>query len=231
MPTRHTYRPGPDIFSTITSALPRRYDPTVVVENGMVVNDFATHLQRDPPSSSPGTDVDLPDLLLTTEGLSTDRKPMVRSPATGIVREVKSQPWGRVTIEDQSGYTHTLMHNENIVVHKGQWVKMSDPIGTIGHVAPPEKNITKDHSHDTVRRPNGEMVDDTKLWYDMYTGQVLFDDDKWVARFSSGRENQQIRTDTGLDSLLERFEEWLNKLSEHFDKASSREKDSDRSLP
>ncbi|MBK8057893.1 MAG: M23 family metallopeptidase [Gemmatimonadetes bacterium] len=156
-----------------------------MVDRGRVTANYAGHEQRIRQSKDPGVDVAPLDAPGYTERLPNFARPLVRSPVTGEIVQVKAEPWGNITIKDQSGYTFKMLHNIVAAgsLRVGQKVIKGEPLGFLGSVAPPNSGVTGDHVHLSVFDPNTKRVDPERLWYDSLSGSVLFDGDDWVGRF------------------------------------------------
>lgn len=91
--------------------------------------------------------------------------PEVRAPIDGVVTFAGGQ-YGTVKIEDREGYSHELLHHQDLLAHVGQIVSAGDVIGTMGGRGPLGPAQFAQHVHYQLRSPDGIFVDPVAWWND-----------------------------------------------------------------
>ena len=217
---------------------PARYDPTALLDQGVVTSTFSRHLARNPPSKNPGVDVARPHALGRTEGASFEERALTLSPVTGRVVGIKPEPWGRISIQDSSGYVHNLLHNvfsEQSTLKVGDVVLRGEAVARMAHVAPATANIRTDHIHHSIEK-DGRLIDAQKAWYDPLTGAVVAEDDDKLSELLKAppAQNQSRSFDIllkALDDLIDRLNEAADKMSRGQDRIDQKSNAQKANLP
>ena len=137
-----------DIFAQESTA----FDPSKILEGGVVTSTHEQHQSRTKPSA--GVDIDAPHL---NEG----SKAPVKSMTDGKVTAVNPRS-GFVQITDGDGYKHEYVHLNLSEPHvkEGQTVKAGDQIAALGNTG-----TTKDHVHYQVKSPTNSHVNPQSFTY------------------------------------------------------------------
>lgn len=217
---------------------PARYDPTAILDQGVVTSTFSRHLARSPPSKNPGIDVARPHSLGRTENANFEKRAHTLSPVTGRVVGIKPEPWGRISIQDSSGYVHNLLHNafpEQPTLKVGDVVLRGEAVARMAHVAPAKANIKTDHIHHSIEK-DGRLIDAQKAWYDPLTGAVVAEDDDMLSDLLKAQpaQNESRSFDSllkALDDLVDRLDKAADKLSRSHDKINENSDKKKTNLP
>lgn len=89
--------------------------------------------------------------------------PYVRSPVDGIVTFSGGQ-YGTVKVLDGEGFSHELLHMNDLAVQVGQRVSTGEIIGTMGGRGPLGPNQYAQHVHYQLVAPSGGFVDPVEWW-------------------------------------------------------------------
>jgi peptidoglycan hydrolase-like protein with peptidoglycan-binding domain len=89
--------------------------------------------------------------------------PVVHSPVSGVVIR-SGGAYGTVSIRDDQGNIHEILHLDSRLVQPPQRVQAGDPIGTMGGTGPNGPNTFAQHVHYQIINPQGQFVDPEQFW-------------------------------------------------------------------
>lgn len=153
-----------------------------------IASNFQSHLAR---SLSPGIDIDLFSSCIDSENFALKQFPefslSVYSPVSGKRLSIGPGNYGTITIKDQNGYTHRLLHNNiflnsvvqvpleptrTLGIENGQAINKGETIGYLG-----KTKTTKDHVHYSIYKDIEEgcieFLDPMQTVFDQETGAVI----------------------------------------------------------
>jgi peptidoglycan hydrolase-like protein with peptidoglycan-binding domain len=121
--------------------------------------------------------------------------PVVHSPVSGVVIG-SGGTYGTVSIRDDQGNVHQILHLDSQSVQPPQRIQAGDPIGTMGGTGPKGSETFQQHVHYQIINPQGKFVDPEQFWNQQRTQTRSSAQPESTNRLSAGLANgDQMRLD------------------------------------